>query len=94
MGSVDDKTMTASRGNTILQGTFIHCKSKQELEIFHDSAVGVDSHGKIVAIEKDCGDAKTARDKILKQMGWAEDQVVIHTAGPTQFFFPGFIGKL
>lgn len=92
MGSVADKTM-APRRNIILQGTFIHCKSKQELEIFHDSAIGVDSHGKIVAVEKGASDAKAAKDTILKQLGWTEDQVDVHTTGPTQFFFPGFIGK-
>lgn len=80
--------------NLVLAGTFIHSKTRKELEFLHDAAVGVDTKGIIVAIERGDGDVKQAQAKLLKTLGWAEDEVDVQASKPGQFFFPGFIGEL
>jgi guanine deaminase len=76
----------------ILLGTFIHSKSRTELEYIHDAAVAVGCDGKIAAIARDCGCAEAAKDEVLKQTGWAARDVRVVECCEGQFFFPGFIG--
>lgn len=84
----------SGRRNMVLQGTFVHSKTKQELEILHNAAVAVNDKGKIVAVEKGQDDGNTAKQRLLEQLGWNEDQVDVHVTKDAQFFFPGFVGKL
>ncbi|KAH7327939.1 hypothetical protein B0I35DRAFT_345347 [Stachybotrys elegans] len=79
------------RGNLLLLGTFIHCKSVQELEYIHNAAVAVDGNGKIVGIERDHQDVEQAKGALLKSLAWSASDVEIHACKPGQFFFPGFI---
>lgn len=70
----------------IFVGTFIHCRTIQQLDICVRGAIGVEQ-GKITFFEREVKDvAKTARDH-----GWEQFDVI--TATDTQFFFPGFIGN-
>jgi guanine deaminase len=82
-----------SVGKSLFLGSFIHSKSLDELEYLHDSAVCVDEHGTIVAVEKGCG-LNDAEKKVFPKLGWSAGDVTVKTAKPGQFFFPGFIGSL
>ncbi|QPH12080.1 hypothetical protein C2857_004130 [Epichloe festucae Fl1] len=75
----------------VLLGTFIHSKSRAELEYLHNAAVAVDRQGRIAAVVKDRGSVGVARDEVLGQMGWRADEVDVVQCGEGQFFFPGFI---
>ena len=81
------------RRSQVFVGTLVHCKSRTELELMHDTAVAVDAKGKIVAVVTGNGDAAMAKEKLLGQLGWREAEVDIHTSKPGQFYFPGFIGE-
>lgn len=78
--------------NQLLLGTFVHSKSRRELDIFHNGAVAVDANGKIAAVERDCASVEAAKTEALSKLGWDADNVDIYTTKETQFFFPGFIG--
>ncbi|KJZ78055.1 hypothetical protein HIM_02692 [Hirsutella minnesotensis 3608] len=75
----------------LLLGTFIHCRTREELEILHDAAVAVDKGGTIVGIQADCSSTTAAKDQLLASLGWEEDDVHVCACRPGQFFFPGFI---
>lgn len=77
---------------TVYLGTFIHSKDLGNLEYLHNAAVFVDEHGTIVAIDKQCDQAK-AEETVFPKLGWSNTQAVVRAAKPDQFFFPGFIGK-
>lgn len=79
-------------GKSLFVGTFIHCKTLDELEYWHNTAVFVDQKGTIVAIEKDC-DQQQAEQTILPKLGWTTRDISVHIAKEHQFFFPGFIGS-
>ncbi|KAI0914669.1 guanine deaminase [Ustulina deusta] len=77
--------------NQVFFGTFIHSKSLGELEYLHNTAVCVDTSGKIVAVEADCNLQK-AVETLYDRLGWSPDDVVITEArDKREFFFPGFI---
>lgn len=80
--------------NQLLLGTFVHSKSKRELEIIHNAAIAVDMAGKIAAVEKYQGSIDEAKTQALTKLGWEVDEVEIHATKEGQFFFPGFIGTL
>jgi len=80
---------TAAR--SLFLGLFIHCKSLEELEFLHDTAVLVDEKGVIVAIEPKC-DQSRAEETLLPRLGWSREEVSVRVAKAGQFFFPGFIG--
>ncbi|KAI9783027.1 MAG: hypothetical protein M1816_001604 [Peltula sp. TS41687] len=69
---------------TIFVGTFISCRTLQQLDICVNGAVGVDL-GNIAFFEKDVADI----DALARNHGWEHYDIV--TATDTQFFFPGFI---
>lgn len=77
----------------LLVGTFVHCKSRQELEILHSTIVAVDGRGTIVAVRAHDPDADSpaGRQTLLNHLGWKEAEVEVHVASAGQFFFPGFI---
>ncbi|OAA80871.1 guanine deaminase [Akanthomyces lecanii RCEF 1005] len=77
--------------NQLLLGTFVHSKSRRELDIFHNGAVAVDANGKIAAVERDCPSVEAAKTQALSKLGWDADNVDIYTTKESQFFFPGFI---
>lgn len=72
-------------------GTFIHSKTAEALEYLEETAVAVDATGRIVAIEGQCGSQQQAESRIYPRLGWTASDIVVHAAGPGQFFFPGFI---
>ncbi|KAL6860487.1 hypothetical protein ACO1O0_004515 [Amphichorda felina] len=73
----------------VFVGTFVHSKSRTELDYLHDSVVCVDEHGVIVKVERGCGaEATTA---LLESLGWPEAEVDVVACKEGQFFFPGFI---
>ncbi len=79
--------------NQVFFGTFIHSKSLGELEYLHNTAVCVDTSGKIVAVEADCNLQK-AVETLYDRLGWSPDDVVITEArDKREFFFPGFVGR-
>lgn len=86
--------MRPDQRNQLLLGTFVHSKSRRELDVFHNSAVVVDAHGKIVAVERECASIEAAKTQALAKLGWDANDVEIHTTKESQFFFPGFIGML
>ncbi|PHH89887.1 hypothetical protein CDD83_5027 [Cordyceps sp. RAO-2017] len=75
----------------VLLGTFVHSKTRQELEFLHEAAVGVDKHGKIVGIESGHGSVEAAKEQLLASLGWKEDEVKVTACRREQFFFPGLI---
>jgi guanine deaminase len=79
-------------GKSLFIGTFIHCKTLDKLEFWHNTAVFVNEAGVVVAVEKDC-DQKKAGETVFPKLGWSGD-ISVHIAGKNQFFFPGFIGLL
>jgi len=80
-----------SVGRSLFLGTFVHSKNLEELEFLHDTAICVDEKGVIVAIEKQCDQAR-AEETIFPNLGWEAGEVTVRTAKPGQYFFPGFIG--
>ncbi|KHN97912.1 guanine deaminase [Metarhizium album ARSEF 1941] len=75
----------------VLVGTFVHSKSRSELEYIHDAAVAVDDGGTIVAMARGCENGNAAKDKVLRETGWTHRHVDLVECGEGQFFFPGFI---
>ena len=73
-------------------GSFVHCKALDELEYLHHAAVAVGKEGTIVAVERECDEAR-ARETVLPRLGWGDDEVEVVKAREGQFFFPGFIGR-
>ena len=76
---------------SLFLGSFIHCKSLEELEFLHDTAICVDEKGLIVAIKSGFDQSK-AEEVLLPKLGWTKAEVTVKVAKPGQFFFPGFIG--
>jgi guanine deaminase len=77
---------------TLFLGSFVHCKTLDALETWHDAAVFVDERGVIVAIEKEM-DLKRAKDTLIPRMGWMEEEYAVRATKKGEFFFPGFIGR-
>jgi hypothetical protein len=78
--------------NKLFLGTFVHSKALDELEYLHNTAVFVDTSGTIVAVERECDEAK-AKETLFLRLGWDAAEVEVVTAQRGQFFFPGFIGE-
>jgi guanine deaminase len=78
--------------HSLFLGSFIHSKSLDELEYLHDTAICVDEHGVIVAVEPGLDLAK-AEEVLFSKLGWEKENVTVKVAKAGQFFFPGFIGK-
>jgi hypothetical protein len=78
--------------NRLFVGSFIHSKKLDALEYLHETAVCVDTSGKIVAVEPDC-DLTKAREVLYTKLGWDAEQVDVDVAQEGEFFFPGFIGE-
>ncbi|KAK2759288.1 guanine deaminase [Colletotrichum kahawae] len=76
--------------NQLFLGTFIHSKTREELEYLHDAAVCVDAAGTIVAVEK-CDSQAEAEELLFPRLGWEKGHVKVHLGKEGQFFFPGFI---
>ncbi|RDA95201.1 hypothetical protein CP533_1877 [Ophiocordyceps camponoti-saundersi (nom. inval.)] len=72
-------------------GTFVHSKTREELEFLHDAAVAVDTQGQIVGIKAGLGSLTEAKEKLLESLGLKEEDVDVCACGQGQFFFPGFI---
>ncbi|KAK2595958.1 hypothetical protein QQS21_006488 [Conoideocrella luteorostrata] len=75
----------------ILLGTFVHSKSRTELDYLHNAAVAVDTRGQIAAIARDCRSMSDAKDAVLRQTGWKASEADVVECEEGQFFFPGFI---
>lgn len=82
---------TTERRNQLFLGTFVHSKTREELDYLHDTAVCVDASGTIVAVETAC-DLKRAEGELLPRLGWTASDVDVRVGKEGQFFFPGFIG--
>ncbi|KAF6803312.1 guanine deaminase [Colletotrichum musicola] len=80
-----------SRPNQLFLGTFVHSRTKEELEYLHDTAVCVDAAGTIVAVEGECGSLARAEEVLFPRLGWTRGEVQTHEAKEGEFFFPGFI---
>jgi hypothetical protein len=78
--------------NQLFLGSFVHSKALDELDYLHNAAVCVDESGTIVAVERECDEAK-ARETVLPRLGWDAAGVEVVRAREGQFFFPGFIGE-
>lgn len=81
------------RANKLFLGTFVHSKTRDELEYLHSTGVFVDETGLIVAIEPEC-DLTRAREEVFLRLGWENERVQVVVCKPGQFFFPGFIGTV
>ncbi|KAK9477888.1 hypothetical protein V1514DRAFT_99471 [Lipomyces japonicus] len=73
---------------TVYRGTFVHLLSLTDLEILHLAAVGVDSNGTIVFIDKDSRSAVESASR----NNWPDDSYLVVEASRdgASFFFPGF----
>ena len=79
---------------SLFVGTLIHSKSLDELEYLEDTAVFVDEHGVIVAIQPKYSLATAEEiEAVFQKQGWSREDVAIKTAKAGEFFFPGFIGE-
>jgi hypothetical protein len=99
VGAVDGAAATSTTGasaavagNQVFLGTFIHSRTREDLEYLHDTAVIVDGTGTIVAVEAAC-DAAKAEEIAIHRFGWPASGVTTYVAKQGQFFFPGFIGE-
>lgn len=79
--------------NQLLLGTFVHSKSRRELDIVHNAAIAVDTNGKIAAVQRECGSVEAAKEQALNKLGWNATDIDIYVCRDGQFFFPGFIGE-
>ncbi|KAH7353450.1 guanine deaminase [Plectosphaerella cucumerina] len=82
--------MGPAGGNKVYIGTFVHSRTREALELLHDTGVFVDGRGTIVAVEPDCHAAR-AREVICPRLGWDGADVEVIAVRQGQFFFPGFI---
>jgi guanine deaminase len=78
--------------NQLFLGLFVHSKALDELEYLHNTAVCVDKSGTIVAVERECDEAR-ARETLFPRLGWEPNEVDVVCTREGQFFFPGFIGE-
>lgn len=76
----------------VIFGTFIHSKTRQELEYLHDAAIFVDGDGKIAKIAENSGNWESALQH-LEELGWDKGDVAVAGCQEGQFFFPGFLGE-
>ncbi|KAI0514860.1 guanine deaminase [Xylaria bambusicola] len=77
--------------NQVFFGTFVHAKRLGELEILQNTAVCVDTSGKIVAVEANCNQQK-AVETLYAGLGWSLEDISVTLCSDTQqFFFPGFV---
>uniref|UniRef100_A0A0B7JSL2 Amidohydrolase-related domain-containing protein n=1 Tax=Bionectria ochroleuca TaxID=29856 RepID=A0A0B7JSL2_BIOOC len=74
----------------VFLGTFVHSKSRAELEYMHDTAIYVDEHGVIVKVQTSGSDTV---EETLEDLGWDAASVDRHVSTDGQFFFPGLIGE-
>jgi guanine deaminase len=74
-------------------GTFVHSKSKTELEYLHDAVVAVNEQGVILSISSNCKDLSAAAHAAREAAHWEENSVDTYKCQDGQFFFPGFIGE-
>ncbi|CAG9939104.1 unnamed protein product [Clonostachys rosea f. rosea IK726] len=72
----------------VFLGTFVHSKSRAELEYMHDTAIYVDEHGVIVKVQTSGSDTV---EETLEDLGWDAASVDRHVSTDGQFFFPGLI---
>jgi guanine deaminase len=92
MGDASVLNTSTMVGNQLFLGSFIFSASLGDLEYLHDAAVCVDTEGKIIAVEKDCDEAKV-ENEVYAKLGWSKDSVTVTSCKTGQFFFPGFIGQ-
>ena len=93
MGDAIDVSMTSGK-YTGYYGTFIHSKSKQELEYLFNACVLVGSDGKISHIKSDLAGKDEAKAWAIQQVGESNFSSLEAQGSPDRmFFFPGFIGK-
>ncbi|KAI1503127.1 hypothetical protein F5X99DRAFT_376975 [Biscogniauxia marginata] len=83
-------TLPENEKNQLFLGTFIHSKKLNELQYLHNTAVCVNTSGKIVAVEPECDQTK-AETTLYPNLGWTVGNVTVTTGKDGQFFFPGFI---
>lgn len=83
--------MATKPKNKLFLGSFVHSKLLDELEYLHNTVVCVDKSGTIVAVERECDEAK-ARSTLFPRLGWDVADVEVVSAADGQFFFPGFVG--
>lgn len=78
---------------TIYFGTFIHSPRDEvsKLDICEEGAIGVNSDGVIEFVERD---AKDVDSIVYKHPDFKNAEIVQTKPGTTQFFFPGFIGRI
>lgn len=88
--SSDTKTKADPK---VFAGTFVHSRSRTELEYLHNAIVCVNEDGVIVDITLDAQNVATTIQEIRETLGWESQDVEIHVCKEGQFFFPGFIGK-
>uniref|UniRef100_A0A8H7ND61 Amidohydrolase-related domain-containing protein n=1 Tax=Bionectria ochroleuca TaxID=29856 RepID=A0A8H7ND61_BIOOC len=72
----------------VFLGTFVHSKSRAELEYMHNTAIYVDEHGVIVKVQTSGSDTA---EETLEDLGWDAASVDRHVSTDGQFFFPGLI---
>ena len=85
--------MSPVSGPQIFTGTFIHSKSRTELEYLHDAVVCVDENGIIAKVSRDAtADVATTVKQLRESLGWGDRDVPVHACKEGQFFFPGFVG--
>ncbi|TEA19477.1 putative guanine deaminase [Colletotrichum sidae] len=87
----DPSPATRDNRNRLFYGTFIHSKTREELEYLHNTAVAVDASGTIVAVNKTCATSREAEDDVCSKLGWRHGEFDVRIAKEGQFFFPGFI---
>ncbi|KAH6607815.1 guanine deaminase [Trichoderma cornu-damae] len=78
----------------LLLGTFVHSKTPQDLDFFHNAGIAVDAQGKIAAMERGGaadGSGSEIKTRLLEKLGWSEAEVDVTEAAQGQFFFPGFV---
>ncbi|KAK5636544.1 hypothetical protein RRF57_012256 [Xylaria bambusicola] len=84
-------TLPKLNKNQVFFGTFVHAKHLGELEFLHNTAVCVDTSGKIVAVEPNCNQQKTV-EALYARLRWSlEDTSVTLGWDKRLFFFPGFV---
>ncbi|KAM5348440.1 hypothetical protein ACJ41O_008264 [Fusarium nematophilum] len=68
----------------VFVGTFIYSKSAKELKYLHNTAVYVDSDGKIVKVDQESGNGDQVEIKQLNKLGWDLSEVDLRVAQPGQ----------
>lgn len=86
--------MATTSRSALYYGSFIYCKTPQDLEYLFDAALVTDENGVILATQRDCGGRDGAIEKMVARLGGYVTDLPVQETKNGEFYYPGFVGEL